>query len=96
MTTKNHSSDDWRSAAKTKRIRGLIATRLNQLFETYNDTPIAIHLSNITRSKGRIEGKSADGSPKFRDPYFVKDEEFLKDLENYEIELEEKLTENDD
>jgi hypothetical protein len=95
MTTRHEGSNDWRSAAKTKRVRGLIATRLNQLFETYNDTAIAVHLINILRSKGKIEGSNLDGTPKYRDPYHLKDEELLKDLENYEIELEEKLTEDE-
>lgn len=99
MIDKTKSSDEWRVSAKNKRIRGLVATELLQLFETHNDTTVAVHLINILRSKGRIEdrvaGSKPDGAPKYRDPYFLKDEEFLKDLQNYRTELE-KVTDDDE
>lgn len=91
-----NKSNDWRSSASKKRIKGLIAAELLQLFEIHSETRVAVHVTNIQRSKGRSTGTNPDGTPKFRDPYYVEDEEFLKDLQAYRAELEDKITEDDD
>ena len=83
----------WKGAANKRRIRGLIGTELLQIFEIYDDTPVAAHLVNILRSKGQIVKTKPDGTPVFRDPYHLKDEETLKDIEVYRAELDEKATE---
>lgn len=96
MSDKQSTTDDWRSSAKNKRTRSLIASQLLQLFEIHNDTSVAVHLLHILRSRGASYTEDSNGIPKRRDLFHIKDEEFLKDLENYKAELEEKITEDDE
>lgn len=79
---------DWRSNAKKRRIRSLIAQQLLQIFEIYEDRGTAAHMVNILRSKGKVVGFNKDGSAKYRDPYYMQDEETLKLIENYREELD--------
>ena len=77
-----------KSNAKNRRIRSLAATTLLKIFELYDDQSIAMHLVNILRSRGAIEKKNPDGTVKYRDPYYLKDEDILKIMENYKEELD--------
>jgi hypothetical protein len=43
---------------------------------------------NILRSKGTVTGTTSSGDPKYRDPYFISDEEILKIMESYKEELD--------
>ena len=79
---------DWRQNAKKRRIRSLIGITWSQILEIYDDTPAAIHTVNIMRSRGEVVGKKPDGSPRFKDPYYMDDEEYLKRMENYREELD--------
>ena len=87
----NTPTAEWRSNANKRRTRGLICTELLELFEIYDDMTVAAHLVNILRSKGRVVGFNTDGTPKYRDPYHIKDEELLKDLESYKASLIDKV-----
>lgn len=89
------TSREWKDTANKRRTRGLISTELVEIFEIYDDTPVAVHLVSIFRSKGKVMGHKADGSTVYRDPYYMKDEEVLKDIENYRAELDLKVTENE-
>jgi len=82
------NSTDWRSNAKKHRIRQLIVTTWLQILELYPDKPMAVHMVNILRSRGTVTGTNSDGTPKYRDPYFITDEEALKILESYKEELD--------
>lgn len=108
----NELKTDWKSNAKRRKTRGIISTELIQLFEIHDDLPVAAHLINIVRSKGAIAGYKEtkvpvikDGivvsytdikTPIFRDPYYIEDEVFLKELENYRNTLDNKATEEED
>ena len=94
MADKNKPASAWKKNANIRRTRGLIETELLQLFEIHHDLPVAAHLVNILRSKGNIVGKRADGSPIFRDPYYMEDEQFLKELENYREQQDRKVMED--
>lgn len=78
---------EWKSAANARRVRQLISNELLALFETHDDIPVAQHLVNITRSKGKVVDHKPDGSPIYRDPFTIRDEDFLKELESYSEEL---------
>lgn len=80
-------TNEWKSAANARKIRQLISNELLSLFEIHDDVPVAEHLVNITRSKGKVVGQKPDGSPIYRDPYTIKDEDFLKELESYSEDL---------
>lgn len=86
--TMSKETTDWKTNAKKIRVRSLACTTLLQIFEIYDDQSIAMHLVNILRSRGAIEGRNPDGSPRFRDPYYLKDEDILKIMENYREELD--------
>lgn len=83
----------WRGTANKRRTRSLIGNELLQIFEIYDDISIPVHLVNILRSKGKIIGKKPDGTPIYRDPYHISDEEILKDIEVYRVELDSRVTE---
>ena len=88
---------DWKKAADARRTRGLIGTELLSLFEVYDDTPIAVHLVNIIRSKGKVVSHKDDGTPVYRDPYNIKDAELLKEIESYKNEIQKlKIDDEDD
>ena len=90
-------SEDWRATANRKRTRGLIANELIALFEVYDDLTIPQHLVNIMRSKGKVVAISpVDGTPKYRDAYYTKESDFLKDIEAYREELQKMKTEDDE
>ena len=82
------SSDGWRINASKRRTRALIETTWAQIISLYDDKPVAVHMVNIMRSKGAVVGKRADGSPIYRDPYYMSDEETLKIMESYREELD--------
>jgi len=96
----NNNSSDWKSSQNKRRISSLISTTLLQIFEVYDDKTVANHLINILRSRGTVTALNKDGTPKYRDPYFIKDEEILKIMENYKEELDnealERLENNED
>ena len=96
MSNKETNATDWRSTASKRRTRGIIGNELVALFEVHDDIPIAQHLVGIMRSKGKTIGTNADGTPKYRDFYSIKDEEFLKDLEAYKEDIQKIKTEEDD
>jgi len=79
---------DWKINAKKKRTRQLIVNTWVQILELYPERAAAIHMVNVMRSKGNVTGTKPDGSPKYRDPYFITDEEMVKILENYRDELD--------
>ena len=79
---------DWKSNAKKKRTRQLIVNTWVQILELYPERGAAVHMVNVLRSKGTITGTKPDGSPKYRDPYFITDEEMVKILEVYRDELD--------
>jgi hypothetical protein len=81
-------NSNWKANAKKHRVRSLIVTEMSHLLEIYNDTASAVHLINIIRSKGEVEGKNPDGTVKYKDPYFLTDEDLLKRIENYREELD--------
>jgi len=66
-----------------RRTRSLFITELSSIIEVHDDETIAMHLINILRSKGKIVGSNPDGTPIYRDPFFITDAELLKDTENY-------------
>ena len=80
-------SDSKTNAAK-RRTRSLIGTTFVQIVEIYDDSSAAVHMVNILRSKGTVTGVDKNGNPKYRDPYFIRDEEMLKIMENYREELD--------
>lgn len=80
-------TNEWKTAANARRIRQLISNELLSLFEIHDDVPVAVHLVNITRSKGKIVDHKPDGTPIYRDPYTMRDEDFLKELESYSEDL---------
>jgi hypothetical protein len=82
------SSDGWRINADKRRTNALIDTTWAQIRALYDHIPVAVHMVNIVRSKGVIVGKKADGSPIYRDPYFMTNEETLKIMEAYREELD--------
>lgn len=86
--SKELTQKDWKSNAKDRRIRSMAATTLLKIFELYDDQSIAMHLVNILRSRGAVEKKLPDGTVKYRDPYYIKDEDILKIMENYKEELD--------
>lgn len=79
---------DWRSNANKRRTRTLIETTWSQIISLYDDKPVAVHMVNILRSRGAVVGKRSDGSPIYRDPYFLDDSEILKIMEAYREELD--------
>jgi hypothetical protein len=79
--------NEWKAAANARKIRQLISNELLSLFEVHDDVPVAQHLVAITRSKGKIVGHKPDGTPIYRDPFTIKDEDFLKELESYSEDL---------
>ena len=84
----------WRGTANKRRTRGLVGNELIQIFEIYDDTPIAMHIMSIMRSRGKPVGFKADGvTPIFRDPYYMSDEELLKEVELYREEKDTRVTE---
>lgn len=86
----------WRSTADKRRTRGLIGNELLQIFEIYDDTEVAAHLVNILRSKGKIIAYKEDGvTPVYRDAYYMKDTETLKEIEVYRAALDAKVTETE-
>lgn len=87
-TNETKAKTDWKSNAKKKRERGLIETTWAQIISLYDDRPVAVHMVNILRSKGSVVGKKPDGSPIYRDPYYLTDEEVLKIMEGYKEELD--------
>lgn len=89
------TSREWQNTANKRRVRGLIGTELLQIFEIYDDTPVAVHLVSIFRSKGKVMGHRADGSTVYRDPYYMSDTEVLKEIESYRAELDSKIIENE-
>jgi hypothetical protein len=87
----------WRGTANKRRTRGLIGNELLQIFEIYDDTEVAVHLVNILRSKGKIISYKEDGvTPVYRDPYYMKDAETLKEIEVYRAELDSKIADPED
>lgn len=94
--SENKSANDWRSTANKRRTRGIIGSELVALFEVHDDIPIAQHLVNIMRSKGKIVGTKPDGTPIYRDFYSIKDEEFLKELEGYKEDIQKIKTEEEE
>lgn len=82
------SSDGWRINANKRRTKALLDTTWSQIITLYDHIPVAVHMVNIMRSKGAIVGKRADGSPIYRDPYYMSDEETLKIMEAYREELD--------
>lgn len=92
----NEIKNDWQSNSKRRKTRGIIATELIQLFEVHDDLPVAAHFINIVRSKGVIVGRRTDGSPIYRDPYYIEDAVFLKELENYREYLDNKPIEDEE
>lgn len=94
MADKTKPTSAWKKNANIRRTRGLVGTELIQLFEIHEDLPVAAHLVNILRSKGNIVGKRADGSPIYRDPYYMEDEQFLKELEIYRVKQDERVLED--
>lgn len=99
MTNINNPTD-WKSNAKKRRIKQLVNTTLLQILELYPETRTTIHLVNIQR-RLKVVSSIEEGvkESKFRDPYFVSEEELLKILENYKEELDrdalEALNENE-
>ena len=87
---------DYQKIADERRTRQLINNGLLSLFEVYDEIPVAVHLVNILRSKGKIVDHKEDGTPVYRDPYTLTDAQFLKDLEAYEIDLRKTKTEDED
>lgn len=96
---KEENLTDWRSNARRRRVRSIAGQALIQIFELYDDKAIFQHLVNIMRSKGIIVGYktvtiTVDGKKKeiqepiYRDPYYIKDDEGLKIIENYREELD--------
>jgi hypothetical protein len=88
MSKSDTTPRDWKANAKKRRIRSLIGITWCQILEIYDDTPAAVHMVNIMRSKGEIVGTKSDGSPRYRDPYYNSDEVTLKIMENYREELD--------
>jgi len=88
MAENLETSTDWKSNAKKRRIRQLTVATWLQVLELYPDRPVAVHMVNVLRSKGTVVGKKPDGSPKYRDPYYITDEDILKILEGYKEELD--------
>lgn len=82
------SSDGWKINAHKRRTRALIETTWAQIISLYDDKSVAIHMVNILRSKGAIVSRKPDGSPVYRDPYFITDVEILKIMEVYREELD--------
>lgn len=85
---KDANLTDWKSNANRRRVRSIAGQTLIQIFEVYDDRAIFAHLVNILRSRGIITGHNKDGSPIFRDPYFIKDDEGLKIIETYREDLD--------
>lgn len=83
-----NNATDWRTNANKRRTRSLIVTTFTQILELYPDKPAAVHMVNLLRSKGVVSGENKDGSPKYRDPYFIDDPEMLKLMETYREELD--------
>lgn len=81
-------STDWKTNANKRRTRSIAGQTLIQIFEIYDDKSLAAHLISLIRSKGVVVGQNKDGSPKYRDFYYLKDEEVLKILESYREELD--------
>ena len=79
---------DWKFNAKKRRIRQLVNTTWLQILELYPDRSAAVHMVNILRSKGTVTGTTSSGDPKYRDHYFISDEEILKIMESYKEELD--------
>ena len=81
---------DWRSNAKKHRIKQLVNTTWLQILELYPETRTAVHIVNIQRKMKFVphDSEVTKGEQKFRDPYFVSEEEMLKILENYKEELD--------
>lgn len=82
------SIPEWKKNAEKRRVKQLVIKTLVDILELYPDTSTAIHLVTILRSKGLKTGENQDGTPKYRDPYFIKEESLLKVLENYKEELD--------
>ena len=80
--------NDSKANATKRRTRSLIGTTFVQIVEIYDDYSAAVHMVNLLRSKGNVVGVDKNGTPKYRDPYFIKDEEMLKIMENYREELD--------
>lgn len=90
----NVSKKEWQSSANKRRTRGLAGNELIQIFEIYDDIPIAAHLATLMRSRGKIVSFKEDGiTPVYKDKYHLKDEEMLKDIETYRAELDSRVTE---
>lgn len=86
--SRSETPTDWRSNANKRRTRTLIEATWSQIISLYDDKPVAVHMVNILRSKGTVVGKRADGSPIYRDPYYLDDSETLKIMEAYREELD--------
>ncbi len=98
------SSKEWKSVANKRRTRGLIGTELLQIFEIYDDISVARHLSTLMRSRGKViaykeekyrriheDGTVTTGSiqvPVYKDFHHLGDEESLKEIESYRLELD--------
>lgn len=111
-TNESSALPAWKGSANKRRTRGLIGTELLQIFEIYDDTSVAAHLVNILRSKGNVTGykpekhkvAGEDGKdkwvtiqvPVYKDPYYNKDEETLKDIETYRAKLDESIIDQED
>ncbi len=91
---KDKNLTDWKSNASRRTTRTCVSRTLLDIFELYDDRPIAVHLVSILRSKGTVVGKNKDGTVKYRDPYFITDAEILKILENYREELDSYVIES--
>jgi len=88
---KKETNTDYKTEAGKKRTRQLIVQNWIQILELYPERSVAVHMMNTLRSKGIVAGVKTDGSPKYRDPYFIKDEEMVKILENYRDELDNEI-----
>lgn len=82
------SIPEWKKNAEKRRVKQLVIKTLVDVLELYPDTSTAIHLVTILRSKGLKVGENPDGTDKYRDPYFIREEAMLKILENYKEELD--------
>ena len=85
---KETTQRDWKANANKRRLRSLIGVTWCQILEIYDDTPAAVHMVNIMRSRGEVVGTKSDGSPRFKDPYYMDDVDTLKRMENYREELD--------
>ncbi len=85
---------EWKINSKNKRTRQIIVNTWIQILELYPERGAAVHMVNVLRSKGTTDGVKPDGTPKYRDPYFIKDEELVKILESYRDELDREALES--